>query len=285
MQRRGKVFRSKPNLCIVALAYYPDYLGSLREAIKTISQAAHVNAFALVLNNPQINGAKFQDLCNKFYCVTHDNTGAEFGGYQAGLDILKRNFSAPFDLIIINDTVATHSRLTKEHLRAFVRSMADDRPNRVVGQVDICRSLRIDDLETSRWVRSNLIGFDHAAISALDYKIYQPHLNDYLNDSVDTFFTDHIKASTREKISQWLFAKEGHAWYGAAPLTEDNCAKMATKARSIIQEFYLAMRLEQNKTIFVQPKLGLLERVSLRGKKIFKHSIQDRIGTRPHRAS
>jgi hypothetical protein len=134
-------------------------------------------------------------------------------------------------------------------------------------------------------VRSNLIGFDHAAISALDYKIYQPHLNDYLNDSVDTFFTDHIKASTREKISQWLFAKEGHAWYGAAPLTEDNCAKMATKARSIIQEFYLAMRLEQNKTIFVQPKLGLLERVSLRGKKIFKHSIQDRIGTRPHRAS
>jgi hypothetical protein len=139
---------SKPNLCIVARAYYPDYLGSLREAIKTISQASDVSAFALVLNSSRLNGSMFQDICSNFYCVRHDNTGAEFGGYQAGLDIIKRNFATPFDLIIINDTAATHYRLMKEHIRAFIRSMADERPNRVVGQVDRTRALQIDDLET-----------------------------------------------------------------------------------------------------------------------------------------
>jgi hypothetical protein len=272
-KRRGIVPSSKPNLCIVALAYYPDYLGSLREAVKIISQVVNINAFALVLNNSRLTGSIFQGISDNFYCVSHDNTGAEFGGYQVGVDTIKRNFSGPFDLIIINDTVVSHSRLMKEHLKAFIRSMADDRPNRVVGQVDSSRSLQIDDLETSRWVRSNLLGFDHKALLALDYKIYQPYLNHYLNDSADTFFTDHIKASTREKISQWLFATEGHAWYGAAPLTEDNCTKMAAKARSIIQEFHLAMRLEQNKTLFVEPKLNLKERISLRIKKIIKPAL------------
>lgn len=275
--------RSKPNLCIVALAYYPDYLGSLRETVKTISQAADVNAFALVLNNSRLNGSMFQNISNNFYCVRHDNTGAEFGGYQVGLDIIKQNFTAPFDLIIINDTAATHYRLMKEHIRAFIRSMADERSNRVVGQVDRTRALQIDDLETSRWVRSNLVGFDHNALLALDYKIYRPCLNDYLNDSADTFFTDHIKASTREKISQWLFATDGHAWYGAAPLTEHNCTKMAAKARSIIQEFHLAMRLEQNKTLFIEPKLNLQERISLRVKEIMKPTIPLQIaGRRGH---
>jgi hypothetical protein len=264
---------SKPNLCIVALAYYPEYLGSLRESVKAISHAADVNAFALVLNNPRLNGSAFQDLCSNFYCVRHDNRGAEFGGYQVGLDIIKQNFSTPFDLIIINDTAATHYRLRKEQVNSFIRSMADERPNRVVGQVDRGPSLQIDDLETSRWLRSNFIGFDHNAILALDYKIYQPYLNDYLNDSADTFFTDHIKASTREKISQWLFATDGDAWYGAAPLTEYNCAKMAAKARSIIQEFHLAMRLEQNKTLFIEPKLNLLERISVRVKEIIRPAI------------
>jgi hypothetical protein len=271
---------SKPIVSVVALAYYPDYFGSLRETVKTISQMADVKAFALVLNNPSLSGSLFQDISSNFYCVRHDNTGAEFGGYQVGLDIIKQKFPRAVDLVIINDTAATHYRLMKEHLRAFIRSMADERPNRVVGQVDRSPSLRIDDLETSRWVRSNLIGFDHNALLALDYKIYQPHLNDYLNDSADDFFTDHIKASTREKISQWLFAKDGHSWYGAAPLTKDNCTIMAAKARSIIQEFYLAMRLEQNRTVFLEPKLNLQERISLRVKEVVKPTVPAQIGRR-----
>ena len=279
-KRRGTVRNSKSKLCVVALAYYPDYFGSLLETVKTISQTVEVNGVALVLNNSRLNGSPFQDICSNFYCIRHDNTGAEFGGYQAGLDIIRQNLSTPFDLIIINDTAATHYRLPKEHLKAFLRSMADERSNRVVGQVDRSSSLQIDDLETSRWVRSNLIGFDHNALLALDYKIYQPYLNGYLNDSVDEFFTDHIKASTREKISQWLFAAGGHAWYGAAPLTKDNCTKMAAKARSIIQEFHLAMRLEQNKTLFLEPKLNLQERILLRIKEIMKPADSIHIGRR-----
>jgi hypothetical protein len=119
-------------------------------------------------------------------------------------------------------------------------------------------------------VRSNLIGFDHVAIAALEYKINKPHLNDYLKDSVDMFFTDNIGQSTRDKISRWLFTADGHGWYGATPLAKDNCAKMAAKARSIIQEFHLAMRLKENGTIFIEPKLNALERLSLKIKKIVR---------------
>jgi hypothetical protein len=241
------------------------------------------------LNNSRLNGSTFQDICGDFYCVRHDNTGAEFGGYQAGLNIIKQNSSAPFNLIIINDTVATHFHFMKEHVRAFMRSMDDERPNRVVGQVDRnplfrSRSLQIDDLETSRWVRSNLIGLDQDALLALDHRIYQPYLNDYITDSVDNFFTEHIKANTREQISQWLFAPDGLRWYGAAPLTEYNCAMMAAKARSIVQEYHLAMRLEQNKTLFIQPKLTLPERIAVKVKKFLEphpfpfKSDGDRVG-------
>jgi hypothetical protein len=267
---------SQSNLCVVALAYYPEYLGSLRKSVETLSRVAEVNAVALVLNNSCLNSSTFQDSCRNFYCVKHDNTGAEFGGYQAGLDIITKNVSKPFDLIIINDTATTHYRLKKEHLRAFTRSMTEKVPNRVVGQVDRSPlpSLQIDDLETSRWVRSNLVGLDHRALMALDYKVYQPSLNDYINNSATDFFTEHIKATTQEHISQWLFGKDGLTWYGAAPLTVHNCEKMAAKARSIVQELHLAMRLEKNKTRFIQPKRTLLERFSVKVKTVLEPSFR-----------
>jgi hypothetical protein len=261
---------SKSNLCIVALAYYPEYLSNLRDSVKVLSCATHVNALALVLNNSQLNDSTFRDICSNFYCVRHDNGGAEFGGYQAGLDIIKQNVSTPFDLIIINDSATAHYRLMKEHLKAFTRSMTNEVPNRVVGQIDRSPlpSLQIDDLETSKWVRSNLIGLDHDALLALNYQVYQPYLSDYLNDSVDSFFTEHIKDTTRQHISQWLFGKDGLTWYGAAPLTAHNCKKMAAKARSIVQELHLAMRLEKNKTRFIQPKRTLPERITVKVKRI-----------------
>jgi hypothetical protein len=270
MRESIEMLGSKSNLCIVALAYYPEYLANLRDSVKALSRATEVNALALVLNNSQLNGSTFQDICRSFYCVRHNNGGAEFGGYQAGLDIIKQNVSTPFDLIIINDSATTHYRLMSEHLKAFTRSMTNEVPNRVVGQIDRSPlpSLQIDDLETSKWVRSNLIGLDHDALLALDYQVYLPYLNDYVNDSVDSFFTAHIKATTRQHIAQWLFGKDGLAWYGAAPLTAHNCKKMAAKARSIVQELHLAMRLKKNKSRFIQPERTLPERISVKVKGI-----------------
>jgi hypothetical protein len=260
------MLQSGKPLCLVALAFYPEYLDNLRDVIKKIADITEIHSLALVLNNSNISlnerTTNFQDLCQFFYCVRHDNTGLEFGGYQAGLDLLRRNILSNFNLIILNDARAVHYTLFKEDIRAFLRKLFEDRPNRVVGHVESTNpEIRIDDFKSSKWVRSNLIGFDHHALAAIDHKIYLPYLNGYIVDAprVEVFFSEHLGFETKSKISRWLFETKAHAWYGAAALTQDNCSAFALKARSILQEYHLSMRLDRNNVTFLDPELSRRE--------------------------
>jgi hypothetical protein len=57
-------------------------------------------------------------------------------------------------------------------------------------------------------------------------------------------FAAEIGRALKDKLKAWLFEPTG-GWYKASALTSENSAAFARKARSILQEMNLSMRLEE----------------------------------------
>jgi hypothetical protein len=77
----------------------------------------------------------------------------------------------------------------------------------------------------------------------------------------ETFFHHDLDVTLQTDLSTWLFGGDGLSWYGARPLTKDNCQRMAFKARSILQEWFLSLRLDEYKVAIASPQLSMAERV------------------------
>ena len=259
-------------LWLIALVYYPSYLAHLASIVQRISASRRLHLLSIVINGTNISPHDaenhFDGLARKRIIHQHNNSGSEFGGYQAGLDLLRSSDDSDFDLIILNDTVGIHYPLNSETLSAFVRTLTiEPWPCRAVGIIDTApRAHSIDRFLTSRWVRSNLMGFDSEAISRIGYRIYVPAIDEYVTATADaqSFFSSSVGRSLQDHIGRWLFATSGYRWYGAAPLAPDNAAQLAAKARSILQEKYLSMRLEQVFAAFLHPALNPEEQRSVR---------------------
>ena len=273
-------------LWLVAAVYYPSYLAHLASIVQRISARRPLDLLSIVINGTNISPHDaenhFDGLARKRIIHHHDNSGFEFGAYQAGLDLLRSSDDSNFDLIILNDTAGVHYPLNNETLSAFVRTLTiEPWPCRAVGMIDtVPRALSIDRFLTSRWVRSNLMGFDAEAISRIGYRIYVPAIDDYITATADaqSFFSSSVGRSLQDHISHWLFATSGNRWYGAEPLAPENAAKLAAKARSILQEKYLSMRLERVFAAFLHPALNPGEQRSIRLK-----SRLTNLGLRPTR--
>lgn len=188
----------------------------------------------------------------------HDNTGAEFGGYQAGFRHL--GSALPDRLIVMNDTLGSHDLMTEAMLAGFVRRLGFELERFVVGKVDIAhRRLALDGLWATRWVRSHLMGFDRAALEAIGGRLYYPHLDRLIRPvgAEESFFDPGVGEHLRDLIRRFLFMSGPWSWYGAQPLSEANAAAMAIKARAILQEKYLSMKLEEVEAAFWDPALSL----------------------------
>mgnify|MGYP003381359318 CR=1 FL=1 len=181
------------------------------------------------------------------HIVEHDNTGREFGAYQAGLDHLAgRDLDR---LMILNDTVGSHQPVSRHYLEKLFDKLRPPLPcGLAVGTINYSeRALTLDGLTSSRWLRSNLMGFDEIALSKLGNRILAPKIELLITDTHDIsrFFGAEIGPTMQEHLSQWLFSKTGsYYWYGAEPLSVENAGRMAGKARSILQEKYLTFRLD-----------------------------------------
>lgn len=257
---------------VVAVLYYNNYATNLIRSLKKLGDCHKIEKIIVVLNNPAIDdavlGRSLTTLAAQTACVTHDNTGQEFGAYQAGIDHIRTELTPRDCLVILNETLGIHYPFETEHAGAFMRSLLDRKyTGRAVGHIDhSIRRLCIDDLWTSRWVRSNLVGFDFEAISSIDYRVYVPRLHDYVRDTdvFDEFFSGNVDAYLQHHIADWLFSKG--QWYAAATLSKGNAASFAIKARSILQEKHLSMRLENHKVAFVPARYKAAEQITRRAK-------------------
>lgn len=253
----------------VLVIYYPASLARISKVAAALIHTQRVSTLRVVINNPRIDerGVRqhFADLSVPARVLRHDNAGLEFGAYQLGLDDLRRAHADGFSCLIANDTAGIHQRINSFFLREFSHAAhAHLGSNAVIGVIDSApRRLELCGLHGSRWVRSNLFVMDQHALESVRNQIYVARLDACINDSPkeEDFFAEGIGPSLRLHLSHWLFSGAPDAWYKSEPLSLDNHRKMAAKARSILQELFLGMRLENAATAFIQPpRLSKVER-------------------------
>ncbi|WP_367839348.1 hypothetical protein [Paraburkholderia sp. DGU8] len=257
----------RPVHCVLVI-YFAAYLARIVKVMGALMEAQSVATLRVVINNPQIDESvvkqHFASLSAPVRILRHDNTGLEFGAYQRGLDDLRRTDADDLPCLFANDTVGSHYPITTFYLRKFSSAAQEHLgSNAIVGLVDwSARRLQLCGLHTSRWVRSNLFVMDRQALQSIDNALYVARLDACIHDSPseDEFFADAIGPSLRAHLRRWLFSGSPDAWYQSAPLSPDNHRRMAAKARSILQELFLSMRLDSAATAFIQPQLSKVEK-------------------------
>lgn len=260
------------NVHIVLVVYYPQYLKRICFITSQFAQEVNVASIQVVINNPAISDTDVTRLLTvarvQVNCVRHDNTGFEFGAYQRGIDEIRNTETDGFDCLVMNDTVGTHQRIDRLYLRNFLGTVKARHTRSIVGNTDsVPRRLDVHGLYCVRWVRSNLFYMDHEALLAINHTVYVPEIDALIagGSTEPEFYSKTVSPSLRHHISTWLFGSGEFAWYKAEPLTAENCTRMAFKARCILQELYLSMRLEAADTHFLPPKpLRFWEKAAVR---------------------
>jgi hypothetical protein len=132
------------------------------------------------------------------------------------------------------------------------------------------RRITINGMVGSRWVRSNLFGLDKEAITRLGHKIYDPSIDKFITESadIDTFLGPDLDSSYKLIIADWLFSTAPNKWYKAQPLSTANSSMMAGKAKSLLQEQWLSLRLETIGAAFYMPRRRFVEHCIHRGLEI-----------------
>jgi hypothetical protein len=110
--------------------------------------------------------------------IRHDNSGMEFGAYQAGLDRLLADHD-PEWVLFANDTFATHHSFGTVYRRKLAAETGRGHAvPAIIGQVVyLPRSFTVEGLRTYRWISTNLFALNREARRALDGRVYRDELN------------------------------------------------------------------------------------------------------------
>jgi hypothetical protein len=241
---------------IVLTVFYPECLDASLRALQQLElelqrRGARTRCL-LVSNNQQLPlGATGYDW------LKHDNTGMEFGAYQAGLDRITWSEDESDVVLFVNDTLSTHhvlSRVIRSNLSEGILRIAalSDTPA-ICGEVDVsARSFTVRGLKVVRWVSTWAFALNWQALQALAFRVYVAELDADIQAEVapHKFFTPGVDAVLRAHLSAWLFGAGASGWQHAAPLSAENAESMARKARAIMQEKYLSARLEASAAMF-----------------------------------
>ena len=93
--------------------------------------------------------------------IRHDNSGMEFGAYQAGLDRLLADHD-PEWVLFANDTFATHHSFGTVYRRKLAAETGRGHAvPAIIGQVVyLPRSFTVEGLRTYRWISTNLFALN-----------------------------------------------------------------------------------------------------------------------------
>ena len=243
---------------IVCVLYYKDYIGPTLRALHRIQAEIACAHTVLVLNGTDVSleYAQTRAASMKAEIIRHDNCGAEFGGYQVGVERLTAS-NQPSWVIFANDTFATHGHFGNADRRRLIAQLIASREHpTIVGRVEsLPRSFELAGHLSHRWITSNIFAVNHAALHALRGRIYDPALESLVTETADlgAFFDRDMSPVLRSHVANWLFGyeKDYPTWYAASPLAAHNAVKMARKARAILQELHLSASLEASGAEFV----------------------------------
>ena len=255
--------RARLRAAVVSVHYYPEYAAQSLRHLRQMCERLQPERCVLVANNPTVLPALQEAAARSQYAASvllHDNSGLEFGAYQAGVDRLL-GAGEPDWTVILNDTFAIHQCFSRPMRRHFVHAVTtiDDRDTPiVVGQVEgLPRSFDLLGLRIHRWITTNAFAINRGALRALSHRLHCAEPDGLVAGSpaAEDFFSARLDPVLREHLGRWLFVPAGAlSWYRAAPLDAQNAPALARKARSILQEQYLSARLERAGAIFADIK-------------------------------
>ena len=253
----------RSRVAVVSAHYYPEYVEHSLRHLGRMCERLQPQCCVLVANHPAVLPALQEAAARSPYAASallHDNSGLEFGAYQAGLDRLLEA-GEPDWTVILNDTFAIHQCFSRPMRRHFIEAVTtiDDRDTPiVVGQVEsLPRSFDLLGLRMHRWITTNVFALNRGALRAVSHRLRCAEPDDLVTGltPIDAFFSPRLDAVLREHLGRWLFVPAGEmSWYRAAPLDAQNAPAFSRKARSILQEKYLSARLEAAGTIFADIK-------------------------------
>jgi hypothetical protein len=237
---------------VVALLYHPELaertVACAKVLVGKLQRRGHAGALLAITNNPKID-------CNALTCETrtHDNSGLEFGGYQHGLEALAP-LRGQSSVLFLNDTCINHhvfGVVPRGNLLASASDMAAQAGPAAAGVVTRSHvgGVTVQGLRVDRWISTWAFAINRAGLDALAGRIYEPSLDLLVPgaSSLEEFWHPSVDPRLVARLNAWLFGAPGqHRWYKAAPLTRENAAAFAQKARCILQERYLSARLLQH---------------------------------------
>jgi len=208
-----------------------------------------VQSVVFVINGDQITAEDVKMLFDldgiAMTVVHHDNSGAEFGGYQRAVDIMIEQGADK--MFVMNDTIGPHQFVDAPFLRDFVANFDADKTGIAAGGRMVMASdeISIGRYSSRFWLQSHILAFDKGALARVDYRVYFPEISELIRNtsSVEEFFSPEIGLFLRSHLTHWLFGSGPGTWYNARPLSADTSNILASKARAILQELSLSMRL------------------------------------------
>jgi len=278
--------RGRGRPAVVSVHYYPEYIEQSLRHMRQMCEQLEAERCVLVANNRTILPALQEAADRSAYpasVLLHDNTGLEFGAYQAGVDRLL-DAGEPDWTVILNDSFAIHQCFSRPMQRHFVHAVttSDHDAPTIVGQVEsLPRSFELLGLRTHRWITTNAFALNREALRVLEHKMRCPECDELVagGPSMEAFFSSRLDPLLREYLSHWLFVRDGaFSWYGAAPLGEQSAPGHARKARSILQEKYLSARLEAASTIYIDIRAAMT-----RSDKLVQRIVMMAFALRRHR--
>lgn len=247
----------------VWLVFREDRISTGARILRQINKSTTISELAIVWNGTKtipedLVRFKLDNLTPRV--IIGSNRGREFGGYQEGMDSL--DLSAVSGVYFINDTAGVHNYIPSYFISAFTKDIDRDRGDAALcfGHIDHTKSsFTLQGMVCKKWVRSNLFYLNSSAINLVSKTIYSPDIDDLIHPDIgEKFFSPFVEEALRSRIKSWLFTPSRNSWYGASPLTLDNSDFMAGKARSILHEYYLSLRIIANGGALVAPSMGKL---------------------------
>ena len=241
-------------VAFVSIHYYPDYVRASCDASIRLAKRANARRTVFVANRADVLVEVRQHVGDRRVenasVLLHDNLGAEFGAFQAGLDAVLPD--APDWIIFANDTHTVHqsfSLVFKQHLLNCIRRKGTTHPC-AVGQIEsLPLAYRLQGCSTRQWLTTNLFALNAPALKVLGNQLYHPEVEGLIKASTprSEFFSRDLDPVLAEHLAEWLFGQTGRdAWYAAEPLNVSSATKLAAKARSILQEKSMAALLVGN---------------------------------------
>lgn len=247
-------------VAVVSVHYYPEYRDDSLAVAESIVGDTEAGVWMPVANRPDLSLRPRANDATPIRLVAHDNRGREFGAYQAGLDALANTDDWDW-VVFLNDTLGLHAPFhatRRARLRDTLRRWRGvDRPVAVGEEERWPSSYALEGLRTHRWLTTNLFALNRRALQALSCRIHRPDIDSLVAGRGATpreFFSPALDENLAAHLANWLFGPSTGGWYGGEPLSEASADRLAGKARCILQEKFLAARLEEAGTWFCDLK-------------------------------